>query len=166
MVRKLNDSLLHPVAQRLMMEGGVDIRMGSHSGSNSRISVVHPAGLSSETQQTSGSLRMSAIAALNGVASSLWAGIFVVEPFGQTGIHHHGEQETIVYVLEGQARIRWGEFGEHSTVVGVGDFLHVPSWLPHQELNPSHEHPFRWVVVRSTSEPIVVNLPDDFWPRA
>jgi len=127
------------------------------------ISVVHPAGLSTETQQTSGSLRMSAIAAMQGIVSSLWAGIFVVEPSAKTGIHHHGEQDTVVYVLEGEAFVRWGNFGEHSVTVGVGDFLHVPSWLPHQELNPSRTKPFRWVVVRSTAEPIVVNLPDDFW---
>jgi uncharacterized RmlC-like cupin family protein len=87
----------------------------------------------------------------------------VVEPSAKTGIHHHGEQDTVVYVLEGEASVRWGKFGEHSATVRVGDFLHVPSWLPHQELNPSKEHPFRWVVVRSTPEPIVVNLPDDFW---
>jgi uncharacterized RmlC-like cupin family protein len=47
--------------------------------------------------------------------------------------------------------------------VGAGEFLHVPSRLPHQELNPSRNNPFRWVVVRRTPEPIVVNLPDDFW---
>jgi uncharacterized RmlC-like cupin family protein len=133
------------------------------SKSKSTISVVHPAELSAETQQTSGSLRMSAIAAMQGIASSLWAGIFVVEPEGKTGIHHHGEQDTVVYVLEGEACVRWGDFGEDSATVRAGDFLHVPNWLPHQELNPSKEHPFRWVVVRSTPEPIVVNLPDDFW---
>ena len=109
---------------------------------------------------------MSAIAAMNGILSSLWAGIFVVEPSGKTGIHHHGEQDTVVYVLEGEATVRWGDFGEHYATVGVGDFLHVPGWLPHQELNPSKKHPFRWVVVRSTPEPIIVNLPDDFWPAA
>ena len=125
---------------------------------------MHPAELSSETQQTSGSLRMSAIAARNGVVSSLWAGIFVVEPSAMTGIHHHGEQETVVYVLEGEAFVRWGNRGEHSATVRAGDFLRVPSWLPHQEINPSSEHSFRWVVVRSTPEPIVENLPDDFWP--
>jgi uncharacterized RmlC-like cupin family protein len=129
----------------------------------SMISVVHPTELNSETQQTSGSLRLSAIAAMHGIASSLWAGIFVVEPSGKTGIHHHGEQDTVVYVLEGEARVRWGNLGEHSATVKAGDFLHVPSWLPHQELNPSKEYPFRWVVVRSTPEPIVVNLPDDLW---
>jgi uncharacterized RmlC-like cupin family protein len=135
-------------------------------GSKSTISVVHPDELSNETQQTSGSLRLSAIAAMHGIASSLWAGIFVVEPLGKTGIHHHGEQDTVVYVLEGEAHVRWGNSGEHAATVRAGDFLHVPSWLPHQELNPSNEHPFRWVVVRSTPEPIVVNLPDDFWTRA
>jgi uncharacterized RmlC-like cupin family protein len=130
------------------------------------ISVVRSAELSTETQQTSGSLRMSAIAAMHGIVSSLWAGIFVVEPSAKTGIHHHGEQDTVVYVLAGEATVRWGSFGEHSATVRAGDFLNVPSWLPHQELNPSEEHPFRWVVVRSTPEPIVVNLPNDFWPRA
>jgi hypothetical protein len=31
------------------------------------------------------------------------------------------------------------------------------------EINPSDSEPFRWVVVRSTATPIVVNLPDDTW---
>ena len=125
---------------------------------------MHPDELSSETQQTSGSLRMSAIAATHGIVSSLWGGIFVVEPSAKTGIHHHGEQDTVVYVLEGEALVRWGKFGEHSATDFEREiFCTYTSWLPHQELNPSKEHSFRWVVVRSTPEPIVVNLPDDFW---
>jgi uncharacterized RmlC-like cupin family protein len=162
---KLNDSLTRPIADPFSMQGDA-IRMGSQAESNSMVSVVHPAELSTETQQTSGSLRMSAIAAMQGILSSLWAGIFVVEPSAKTGIHHHGEQDTVVYVLEGEASVRWGDFGEHSATVRAGDFLHVPGWLPHQELNSSKEHPFRWVVVRSTPEPIVVNLPEDFWAPA
>jgi uncharacterized RmlC-like cupin family protein len=129
----------------------------------SSISVVRPNEMSAETSQTSGSLRMSAISAMNGIDSSLWAGTFLVAPGGKTGIHHHGEQETAVYVLEGEAVVRWGDHGENSATVGAGDFLHVPSWLPHQELNSSSDVPFRWIVVRSTPEPIVVNLPDDLW---
>jgi uncharacterized RmlC-like cupin family protein len=127
------------------------------------VSVVHPAEFREDTAQTAGSLRMSAVAAVNGIPSSLWAGVFVVEPSAATGIHHHGEQDTVVYVLQGEAVVRWGQFGEHSATVKAGDFLHIPGWLPHQELNPSTKEPFRWIVVRSTSEPIVVNLPDDFW---
>jgi uncharacterized RmlC-like cupin family protein len=163
---KSNDSLTRPVADRFALQGGFAVRTGYRSGSNSTISIVHPTELSSETQQTSGSLRMSAIAAMHGIVSSLWGGIFVVEPSGKTGILHHGEQDTVVYVLEGEACVRWGNLGEHSATVGAGDFLHVPAGLPHQELNPSKEHLFRWVVVRSTPEPIVVNLPDDFWTPA
>jgi len=160
---KPNDSLIQPIADQFAIQGGTAIRTGSQPGSNSMISVVHPAELSTETQQASGSLSMSAIAATQGIVSQLWAGIFVVEPSAQTGIHHHGQQDTVVYVLEGEACVRWGDSGEHSAVVRAGDFLHVPSWLPHQEINPSKKNPFRWVVVRSTPEPIVVNLPDDFW---
>ena len=106
---------------------------------------------------------MSAISAAHGIHSSLWAGIFVVEPLARTGIHHHGEQDTVVYVLEGEALVRWGDKGEYSATVRAGDFLHVPALLPHQEVNPSTEKLFRWIVVRSTPEPVVVNLPDDYW---
>ena len=129
------------------------------------IKVVRPAEQGTETSQTSGSLRLSAISSEHGIVSHLWAGTFVVEPSARTGIHHHGEQDTVVYVLEGESLVRWGDYGEESAIVRAGDFLHVPAWLPHQEINPSDTQPFRWVVVRSTSEPIVVNLPDHFWDR-
>ena len=99
----------------------------SEPKAQSTISVVHSAELSSETQQTPGSLRMSAIAATHGIASSLWAGIFVVEPSAKTGIHHHGEQDTIVYVLEGEATLVTdaGEF-----VLGPGMAAGFPAGRP------------------------------------
>jgi uncharacterized RmlC-like cupin family protein len=127
------------------------------------ITIVHPSEFSAETSQTSGSLRLAAISGPVSEKSGMWAGTFVVEPGARTGIHHHGRQHTVVYVLEGESEVRWGIRGEHSAVVRAGDFLHVPAWLPHQELNSSTTKPFRWVVVRSTPEPIVVNLPDDYW---
>jgi uncharacterized RmlC-like cupin family protein len=127
------------------------------------IQVIRPHQFASATAQTSGSLRLAAIHAGAGIESPMWGGLFVVEPEARTGIHHHGEQDTIVYVLEGSSYVRWGQRGEFNATVHAGDFLHVPAWLPHQEVNPSADTPFRWVVVRSTAEPIVVNLPDDFW---
>lgn len=127
------------------------------------ITIVHPSEFSTETSQTSGSLRLAAISGALSENSGMWAGTFVVEPGARTGIHHHGRQHTIVYILEGESEVRWGARGEHSAIVRAGDFLHVPAWLPHQEINPSATQAFRWVVVRSTAEPIVVNLPDDYW---
>jgi uncharacterized RmlC-like cupin family protein len=129
----------------------------------SPIRIVRPAQFDRATAQTPGSERRAAIAVDNGIATELWGGIFVVEPGASTGIHHHGKQETIAYVLEGDSLVRWGENGEHSAIAHVGDFIHVPAWLPHMEVNPSKDHPFVWVVVRSTAQPIVVNLPDNYW---
>jgi len=94
----------------------------------------------------------------------LWGGIFEVEPGARTGVHHHGSQETVAYVLSGTCEVRWGEKGEFTAQAQAGDFIHVPAYLPHMEINPSKTHAFRWVVVRSTPTPTVVNLPDSFWP--
>lgn len=130
----------------------------------STVSLIHPADFDASTEQTSGSLRQSAISAATGVTSSLWAGTFLVEPLARTGIHHHGEQDTVVYVLEGEAKVRWGDRGEHSATACAGDFLHIPAYVIHQEVNPSSTQAFRWVVIRSTPAPIVVNLPASTWP--
>ena len=127
------------------------------------IRVVRPGQFDSSTAQTPGSRRFAAIHPAAGIESPMWGGVFVVQPGARTGIHHHGEQDTIAYVLSGSSYVRWGDRGEFDATLRAGDFLYVPAWLPHQEINPSKNIPFQWIVVRSTSEPIVVNLPDDFW---
>jgi uncharacterized RmlC-like cupin family protein len=106
---------------------------------------------------------MASVSREQNIDSAIWGGTFLVEPGAKTGIHHHGEQDTIAYVLEGESYVRWGEHGEFSATACAGDFLHVPAWLPHQEINPSAGQPFRWIVIRSTPEPIVINLPDSTW---
>jgi uncharacterized RmlC-like cupin family protein len=130
---------------------------------SSSIRVVRPEQFDSATAQTPGSRRAAAIYPGAGMGSPMWGGLFLVEPGAKTGIHHHGEQHTIAYVLSGASSVRWGDRGEFEAIVQAGDFLFVPAWLPHQEINPSHDVPFQWIVVRSTPEPIVVNLRDDFW---
>jgi uncharacterized RmlC-like cupin family protein len=127
------------------------------------IHVVRPEQFDSGTAQTSGSERLAAIRPQIGIDTTLWGGLFKVDPGARTGIHHHGEQNTIAYVLDGVCEIRWGERGEFAAIAHAGDFIHVPAWLPHMEINPSETSAFRWVVVRSTPTPIVVNLPDDMW---
>jgi len=127
------------------------------------ITIVSPDRFDRGTAQTPGSERQAALAVALGVETSLWGGIFIVAPGARTGIHHHGEQETVAYVLEGECEVRWGERGEFSARAQAGDFIHVPRMLPHMEANVSSSNPFRWVVVRSTATPIVINLPDDHW---
>jgi uncharacterized RmlC-like cupin family protein len=132
--------------------------------STASIHIVSPAQFDQGTAQTSGSERRAAIAPELDIDSAVWGGLFEVEPGARTGIHHHGEQQTIAYVLSGVCEIRWGARGEFVARATAGDFIHVPAFLPHMEINPSKLEPFRWVVVRSTATPIVVNLPDDTWP--
>jgi uncharacterized RmlC-like cupin family protein len=127
------------------------------------ISIVRPAQFDRGTAQTPGSERQAGLSPGLGVQTRLWGGLFIVEPGAKTGIHHHGEQETVAYVLEGECHVRWGERGEFSALAKVGDFIHVPGWLPHMEANASKGKPFKWVVVRSTGTPIVVNLDDAYW---
>jgi uncharacterized RmlC-like cupin family protein len=126
------------------------------------ICVVKPEEFDGGTAQTPGSKRLAAISG-SSCNSQMWGGLFFVEPKSQTAIHHHGTQETIVYVLQGQALIRWGEHGEFEATAKQGDFIRVPPFLPHRETNSSGSVTFSWIVVRSTPEPIVVNLPADYW---
>ena len=110
--------------------------------------------------------RLAAVAPQLGIQSALWGGLFEVKPGVRTGIHHHREQQTIAYVLSCICEVRWGPKGEYAARAKAGDFIHVPAFLPHMEINLSDSASFHWVVVRCTSTPLVVNLPNDTWPEA
>ena len=133
---------------------------------SSAIRVIHPSEFDKGTQQTTGSERQAAVAPQLGIDSTMWGGVFEVKPGARTGIHHHGAQQTIAYVLSGICEVRWGANGEFAASATSGDFIHVPAFLPHMEINTSETQSFHWVVVRSTSTPIVVNLPDNAWSRS
>jgi uncharacterized RmlC-like cupin family protein len=133
---------------------------------SSAIRIIHPSEFDKGTQQTPGSERQAAAAPELGIDSTMWGGVFEVKPGARTGIHHHGAQQTIAYVLSGVCEVRWGANGEFSAGAEAGDFIHVPAFLPHMEINTSESQSFHWVVVRSTSTPIVVNLPEDTWSRS
>lgn len=125
-----------------------------------RVRVVAPEELSSDTPQTPGMLRRVAFDGRNPDARILSGFLSRVGPGAATGAHHHGEQETILYVLEGTARYRWGDRLEHEIQAPPGSFVFIPGGMVHQELNASEEEPTTWVVVRSAVDPIVVNLPE------
>jgi uncharacterized RmlC-like cupin family protein len=116
--------------------------------------------LSLDTAQTSGLLRRVAFDSSNPDAEVLSAFLTSVQPGAATGAHHHGEQETILYVVEGIARYRWGDHLQHVVEAGPGDFVFIPAHTVHQEINASDELPTVWAVTRSGTDPIVVNLPE------
>jgi uncharacterized RmlC-like cupin family protein len=116
--------------------------------------------LSDDTAQTAGLLRRVAFDSSNPDANVLSAFLSTVLPGAATGVHHHGDQETILYVVEGIARYRWGEHLEHVVEAGPGDFVFIPAHTVHQEINASADSPTVWAVTRSGTDPIVVNLPE------
>jgi uncharacterized RmlC-like cupin family protein len=122
------------------------------------IRIVRAGELDTNTPQTPGMTRAAAITHATAGARKLWAGTVVVQPDAKTGAHHHGELETVLYIVKGRARFRWGEKLEFAEEAGPGDFVYVPPFVPHQEINARRDQPVEAVVVRSGQEPVVVNL--------
>ncbi|HEY3887826.1 MAG TPA: cupin domain-containing protein [Caulobacteraceae bacterium] len=114
--------------------------------------------LDPSTAQTPGMNRAAAINFARVGAEKLWAGTVVIHAGARTGAHHHGELESVIYVLKGRARMRWGEALEYVAEAGPGDFIYVPPFVPHQEINASDDQPLECVLVRSGGEAVVVNL--------
>lgn len=114
--------------------------------------------LDPNTAQTPGMNRAAAINFARVGAEKLWAGTVTIHAGAKTGAHHHGELESVIYVLKGKARMRWGEALEFVAEAGPGDFIYVPPFVPHQEINASDDQPLECVLVRSGGEAVVVNL--------
>ncbi len=116
--------------------------------------------LDANTAQTPGMFRQAAINHARVGAQKIWAGTVSIQPYAQTGVHHHGELESVIYVVRGKARMRWGDHLEYVAEAGPGDFIYVPPFVPHQEINASSDEPLECVLVRSDNEAVVVNITD------
>ena len=122
------------------------------------VRVVRAGELDPNTAQTPGMNRAAAITHARAGAEKLWAGTVVIHPKAKTGAHHHGPVESVIYVVSGRARMKWGDRLEFTAEAGPGDFIYVAPYAPHQEINASDDEPLSCVLVRSGQEPVVVNL--------
>ncbi len=125
------------------------------------VRIVGPDEFDENTPQTAGMHRQAAITATLAGASKIWAGVVTIEPDARTGPHHHGPLESVIYVVQGLARMRWGNDLEFVAEASAGEFIYVPPFVPHQEINGSTDGHLQCVVVRSDQEPVVVNLDID-----
>ena len=122
------------------------------------VRVIPGTSLDSNTAQTPGMDRKAAINLARVGAQKLWAGTVHIHPNAKTGAHHHGALESVIYVIKGKARMRWGNHLEYVAEAGPGDFIFVPPFVPHQEINASADEVLECVLVRSDGESVVVNL--------
>ncbi len=123
-----------------------------------RVRVIHPEEFDDKTVQTPGMHRFSAISGSLTNSRGMWAGLTLVDPSIESGPHHHGEQETVIFVKAGYAKIRWGDQLQNEEQAAPGCFIFVPPFMPHQEINPSPDTVSEWVIVRNGPEPVVINL--------
>jgi uncharacterized RmlC-like cupin family protein len=82
------------------------------------------------------------------VTDGMWSGFVRTEPGMTSGWHHHGDYETVIYVITGAFRIEFGPGGSQTVEAVPGDFLYVPRDAVHRESNPTSV-PADIIVVRS-----------------
>jgi uncharacterized RmlC-like cupin family protein len=122
------------------------------------VRVIPGDSLDPNTASTPGMERAAAINLARVGAQKIWAGTVHIHPNAKTGAHHHGALESVIYVVRGRARMRWGERLEFTAEAGPGDFIYVPPYVPHQEINALPDETLECVLVRSDNEAVVINL--------
>ena len=73
------------------------------------VKVIPGNSLDTNTAQTPGMNRAAAINFARAGAQKIWAGTVTIHANAKTGAHHHGPLESVIYVVRGKARMRWGE---------------------------------------------------------
>jgi uncharacterized RmlC-like cupin family protein len=122
------------------------------------IRVVRAGELDADTAQTLGMQRRAAVTTGRTGATKLWAGTVTIDANAKTGAHHHGDLESVIYVVKGVARLRWGDRLEFVAEAEAGDFIYVPPYVPHQEINASDNLQLHCVLARSGQTGLVFNL--------
>jgi uncharacterized RmlC-like cupin family protein len=122
------------------------------------VRVIRSDQLDDATAQTLGMHRRAAVTAEKTGATKLWAGTVTIDARAKTGALHHGDLESVIYVVSGLARLRWGDQLEFVAEAAPGDFIYVPPWVPHQEINASDDLQLHCVLARSGQQGLVVNL--------
>src|SRR5438045_5620879 len=132
----------HPHEPPSAQAPGAEAPKWKHDG----VRVIPGNQLDPNTAQTPGMDRKAAINAARVGAQKIWAGTVTIHPNAKTVSHHHGALESVIYVVRGRARMRWGEHLEFVAEAGPGDFIYVPPYEPHQEINASTNEPLECVL--------------------
>ncbi len=83
-------------------------------------------------------------------------------PGARARAHKHERHESAAYVLEGELVVWSGRRLEEKLIVGPGDFVYIPSGVPHLVLNRSDTAPALAVLARTdpNEQEDVTELPE------
>ncbi|HEY4685137.1 MAG TPA: cupin domain-containing protein [Dehalococcoidia bacterium] len=124
----------------------------------SEVRVIRPHERDASTAQTPGMFRAEGAGAKTVGAEGIWVGHVTVDKGVRSGPHHHGALESVIYVISGRARFRYGDRLERVVEAQTGDFVFVPLYLVHQEINTSADEAVAMIVARSSQENVVINV--------
>ncbi len=124
------------------------------------VKVIRPGERDSSTGQTPGMKREAGISASLTGSEGLWMGTAVNAPGASSGAHHHGENESGIYILRGRVRFRWGPKLENMVDTEPGDFIFVPPYEVHLEENLDPAGEAELLLARNSQDQVVVNVPD------
>lgn len=102
------------------------------------------------------------ISATSAGALGLCLQLASLPPGARARAHRHDEHESAAYVIEGEMVLWFGDQLEEKVVAGPGDFLYIPSGLPHLVMNGSDTAPAVAVLARTDSneQESVTELPE------
>jgi uncharacterized RmlC-like cupin family protein len=88
------------------------------------------------------------ISAESAGSTGIWMHLLEMAP-GVSALPHLDENhETAILMLDGRARMRYGDGLAEELEVQAGDFLYIPPGMPHQPFNAGDE-PARAVIART-----------------
>jgi uncharacterized RmlC-like cupin family protein len=95
-------------------------------------------------------------------ASCLCLQLASLPPGARARAHQHDRHESAAYVVEGEMVLWFGERLDQKLVARQGDFIYIPSGVPHLVLNGSDTEPTVAVLARTDAQEQedVTELPD------
>jgi uncharacterized RmlC-like cupin family protein len=102
--------------------------------------------------QTAGMVREEAVQ-----TPGIWAGVVRTDAGRSSSWHHHGDHESVIFVVSGKVRLEYGPGGTKALHARTGDYLYLPPREIHREGNDGDEES-EIVVVRSGTGELVVNV--------
>ena len=117
---------------------------------------ITPAQRSSSIGQNAEMERSIAISAEIVGAVGLYSSVVTTAPGARTRVHHHGECETSIWIVSGQARYTFGPTGvEQAMDAEAGDFVYIAAAEVHVEENASATEPLVVVISRNCPGSVV-----------
>jgi uncharacterized RmlC-like cupin family protein len=113
------------------------------------------------TKGPTGLTYASGISAASAGAQGLCLQLASLPPGARARAHRHVELESAAYVLAGEMVMWSGDQLEHKLHARAGDFIYIPSGVPHLVLNGSETEPAVAVLARTDAneQESVVELP-------